>query len=147
MKNKKSLKDEIIRLKNEGFSYSEIQKKLNCSKGTISYHLGVGQKDKTINRTKSARTKIKQFIQEYKSNKKCADCGEDYPYWIMEFDHLRDKKFTIGRYNLKTISLDVIKEEVLKCDVVCANCHRNRTFNRMTKHGSHIGWENLNYKD
>lgn len=32
------VKDDIIKLRNEGYSYNEISKKLNCSKGTISFH-------------------------------------------------------------------------------------------------------------
>ena len=40
------LSDNIFKLRNEGMSYREIQRTLNCSIGTISYHLGEGQKDK-----------------------------------------------------------------------------------------------------
>jgi 5-methylcytosine-specific restriction endonuclease McrA len=47
----KNLKEQIITLKQRGLSYKDIQKQLNCSKGTISYHLGEGQKEKTYNRT------------------------------------------------------------------------------------------------
>ena len=42
MKNKK-LKEQIIELKSQGHSYNIIKEKLGCSKGTISYHVGVGQ--------------------------------------------------------------------------------------------------------
>jgi 5-methylcytosine-specific restriction endonuclease McrA len=38
---------EILQLREQGLSYREIQKELGCSKGTISYHLGKGQKEKT----------------------------------------------------------------------------------------------------
>lgn len=36
---RRGIKIEILKLHNIGFNYSEIQKKLNCSRGTISYHL------------------------------------------------------------------------------------------------------------
>lgn len=45
-----ALATNILKLKNSGHSYTEIAKILNCSKGTISYHLGEGQKSKTKKR-------------------------------------------------------------------------------------------------
>ena len=125
-----SKKEQILELKNKGFSYRKIQEITGCSKGTISYHLGIGQKDKVNSRTKDCRTKVKKYIQEFKTSRGCADCGEKYPYWLLEFDHLRDKKFTISEFSQHFSSLDKIKEEIEKCDVVCCNCHRNRTFFR-----------------
>ena len=47
------MKEKILQLRSEGKSYSEIQKELNCSRGTISYHCGKGQKEKTNIRRKS----------------------------------------------------------------------------------------------
>lgn len=55
------------------------------------------------------------------------DCGVPYPYYVMEFDH-RDpsqKLANIGR--LLGNSWKRLKDEIAKCDVVCANCHRERT--------------------
>jgi transposase len=129
-------KDEIKKLFDLGYSYSQIQKELGCSKGTISYHVGVGQKNKSLKRTRDRRDKIKKYIQEYKQGKSCTDCKEDYPYWILEFDHLKNKKFNISEYRTKTISLDIVKEEIEKCEIVCSNCHKNRTYLRLQNVGS-----------
>ena len=52
------MKEEILKLKSEGKSYGEIKKILNCSKGTISYHCGKGQKEKTKIRIKKRRQNI-----------------------------------------------------------------------------------------
>ena len=49
------MKDEILRLRNSGKTYSEIQKELGCSKGTIAYHCGENQKEKSNIRTKKRR--------------------------------------------------------------------------------------------
>jgi transposase len=143
----KTLKEQILELKNQGYSYNQIKEKLGCSKATISYHVGVGQKDRTKARTRDGRSKVRKYLQEYKAGKKCADCGENYPYWILEFDHLRDKKFTIGQFSSKTVDLTIIKEEIEKCDIVCSNCHRNRTFNRSLKDGGGVSWENCDYPE
>ena len=65
--------------------------------------------------------------------KPCMDCGIKYPHYVMDFDH-RDRlsKLTnINRMiNLHSYSKSKILEEVGKCDLVCANCHRIRTYNK-----------------
>lgn len=73
--------------------------------------------------------KIKQLIIEEKS-KPCADCGHSYPHFVMDFDHLDNKKFSISG-SQKRYSFDRIKEEISKCELVCANCHRIRTQGRI----------------
>jgi len=60
----------------------------------------------------------------------CVDCGVKYPSYVMQFDHVRGKKsFNIG--NVKGISLKRLLIEVEKCDLVCANCHAERTHMRL----------------
>ena len=57
----------------------------------------------------------------------CTDCGVQYPGYVMDFDH-RDpaaKSFTISTNLRKPWA--VVLEEIAKCDLVCANCHRERT--------------------
>lgn len=49
------MKEKILKLRQEGKSYSEIKKILNCSKSTISYYCGEGQKEKTKKRTEVRR--------------------------------------------------------------------------------------------
>lgn len=55
------LKDQILSLRQLGKTYDEIRNELGCSKGTIAYHLGDGQKDKTYNRRKLSRSKQHPF--------------------------------------------------------------------------------------
>ena len=143
----KTLKEKILELKAKGCSYNIIKEKLGCSKGTICYHVGVGQKDKTGKRRRDGRSRIRKFLQEYKSDKRCVDCGEDYPYWMLEFDHLKDKKFTISQFSSKTLDLEIIKEEISKCEIVCCNCHKNRTFHRSIKFGGDVSWESCRYPE
>lgn len=49
------MKDEILKLRIEGKSYNKISELLGCSKGTISYHCGVGQKAKNNIRRRKSR--------------------------------------------------------------------------------------------
>lgn len=144
------LKNNILELKSQGLSYRQIQEKLGCSKGTIAYHLGTGQKDKTLKRNRDRRNHISKWLHEYKSGKCCADCGENYPYWMLDFDHLPEKgskSFNIALFRTTTMSLEKVKEEVEKCEVVCANCHRNRTFYRILKDGSDTGIKECDYPE
>ena len=62
----------------------------------------------------------------------CADCGYKFHPVAMDFDHRvhTDKIKNIGTMMVKNWSLDRIKTEIEKCDIVCANCHRIRTYFR-----------------
>lgn len=69
------MKEEILKLRNEGKSYKEIVRILGCSKSTVCYHCGIGQKDKTKERTKNRRknvllNKLERFKCEKQSEKK-----------------------------------------------------------------------------
>ena len=65
------MKEQILKLKSEGKSYKEIQELLGCSKGTISYHCGIGQKEKTKNRRDKRRENIiKAKTDTFKYTKK-----------------------------------------------------------------------------
>jgi hypothetical protein len=48
---------------------------------------------------------------------------------VLEFDHLRDKEFSISK-GLVDRNWQSVLDEIAKCDVVCANCHRRRTAKR-----------------
>ena len=69
-----------------------------------------------------------RYLIAYFLNHPCADCGEADPI-VLEFDHLKDKAFNIGA-SLSGRSWASILDEIAKCDVVCANCHRRRTARR-----------------
>jgi hypothetical protein len=71
---------------------------------------------------------LNKIINAYK-NFPCMDCNVIYPYYVMDFDH-RDpaqKIFNISKPP-KQKDKNLIISEIMKCDVVCANCHRIRSF-------------------
>jgi hypothetical protein len=89
---------------------------------------------KHINSVKILKSKLTNYLDEFKRKGLCADCGfsgKEYP-GVLEFDHLKDKKFEISAFAKYILSLASLKEEMAKCDLVCANCHRIRTINRRT---------------
>jgi transposase len=124
-------RENILKLRNEGKSYRQIQEILACSKGTIAYHLGSGQKEKTHKRTRDLRSANTKRLRELKENIGCVDCKEMYPHYVLEFDHLPQyEKLGIVTNIARRYSWEKALEEVKKCDIVCANCHNIRTWNR-----------------
>jgi hypothetical protein len=74
-----------------------------------------------------AETRTKYLIGFFQSHP-CADCGEMDPV-VLEFDHLRDKRFEVTN-QFASRNWQEILDEIAKCDVVCANCHKRRTARR-----------------
>ena len=72
--------------------------------------------------------KRKQFILSFK-DKPCLDCNTKYPPFVMDFDHRdpSDKLFEING-SAANRSKANIELEIAKCDLLCANCHRIRTW-------------------
>jgi hypothetical protein len=64
----------------------------------------------------------------------CSDCGGSFPQCCMDFDHLdpATKRDGVTRM-ISHASLERILAEVDKCEIVCANCHRARTYRRRTE--------------
>jgi hypothetical protein len=79
---------------------------------------------------KRRRIKTREWIKQ-KKNSPCIDCGKKYPWYVMDFDHVKgSKKFNLSIAANKVYSIKKIEEEIKKCELVCANCHRIRTFNK-----------------
>lgn len=76
--------------------------------------------------------KMKDYVNQLKSEP-CMDCGVAYPPHVMDFDH-RDpaEKTDVINTLMKRGSWKKLNEEIDKCDVVCANCHRERTWGSRT---------------
>jgi hypothetical protein len=76
----------------------------------------------------------------------CSDCGERYPTYCMEFDHLKkdEKKYLVSRMLHGSYSISTILKEVSKCEVVCCRCHRNRSqirINQIKKHNHTLRYQ------
>lgn len=76
---------------------------------------------------------LSRYIQELKSKTPCLDCKISYPYYVMDFDHVRGRKHKNVMELIPTLSKKKIDEEIAKCEIVCSNCHRIRTHDRKSK--------------
>ena len=80
---------------------------------------------------KKHNKKVLDYVRKAKEVP-CADCKIQYPHYVMDFDHLRDKSFNISEGHLR-YGLARIIEEIQKCEIVCSNCHRIRTYGKEAK--------------
>lgn len=84
--------------------------------------------DQAVRRKRALGTERLDFLIAYLRKHPCVDCGET-DIVVLEFDHLRDKKFGIAQ-GLRDREWQSVLDEMAKCEVVCANCHRRRTARR-----------------
>lgn len=90
-------------------------------------------KEAYYERSKKQREEIRTFLQAVKSYP-CLDCGVTYPYYVMQFDHRPDEVKVLTPARLVNCgSWKKVVDEIMKCDVVCANCHAERTHQRMLR--------------
>lgn len=93
------------------------------------------------NRSKKAerdalrRAEGKAYVDQIKTSNSCADCGGKFHPVAMDFDHgSSPKNRSVAQLVSGAYKLDLIKAEIAKCELVCANCHRVRTWTR----GEHL---------
>ncbi len=60
----------------------------------------------------------------------CKDCNEKYLWVAMVFDHVRGEKVKNVARLLASGSMQAMLDEIQKCEVVCASCHRVRKAKR-----------------
>lgn len=98
----------------------------NCSP---SYNKG-DSKGRAIAIT-AIRHALKKELIRYKGGK-CEICGYDKCISALEFHHLNplEKEFSIGEYTSgNNVNIEKAFEEVDKCSLLCANCHREIHYN------------------
>jgi hypothetical protein len=87
-------------------------------------------KGKYIESSKAARMRKKAKLAKIK-DKPCLDCGVKYPHYVMEFDHISDNKVASIADLMMYKAWQTVLDEIAKCELVCANCHRARTYRRL----------------
>lgn len=80
------------------------------------------------------RKRVSNILREVKA-KPCLDCGKSYPFYVMDLDHRpgERKLFNLAHAHFAGKPVPLVEAEIAKCDVVCANCHRERTYQRLSK--------------
>ena len=122
-------KSDTDRLKGGGMPYKDPAKQKAAQRAWYERNTALAKQ-----RTKSRRTKRNQYKEEYKiANSVCPDCNISYPPHMLDFDHIvNDKVDTINKI-VRNGTMKQLLEEIPKCEVVCSNCHRHRTYMRSLK--------------
>lgn len=81
-------------------------------------------------RSQTERQKIRSYLAAIKNTSGCIDCGSMYPHYVLDFDHVRGTKIDNLSFMARWYSIEDIDKELSKCEIVCANCHRQRTHQR-----------------
>lgn len=84
-----------------------------------------------IGRANQRRLNLREELRQLKTAP-CMDCGVTYPWYVMDFDHRDGESKTDIVSRIANVgAAKRLREEIAKCDLVCANCHRVRTFTRI----------------
>ena len=83
-------------------------------------------------RVQENREKVWSYLEEHP----CETCGESDPI-VLEFDHIDQASKEYNVSEMSTLGWDKIHKEILKCRVLCANCHRRHT-------AIQLGWRCFN---
>lgn len=104
-------------------SYEKHREKISKSNGNRRKELGVYKKGRKLT--------LASYVNERK-DAPCADCAGSFHYCQMDFDHVRGEKLaSVSQLLAYGYGKVVIDKEIEKCDLVCANCHRLRTWDRL----------------
>lgn len=124
----------------------KIEKPIECfskNKGRSDGHSGQCKECHTVMRKEHYEKNKKRIFSQVNLQKKkyyewfaslkdkpCVDCGNKFPHYVMDFDHIKNKEFTLSNARQGRYSKEKILKEIDKCELVCSNCHRIRTHNR-----------------
>lgn len=127
-KQEKPLSDFNFKVKSLGIYHNQCRE---CTRLWVKNHYNSNREyylDKTRTRNKAIRLELQAYITEYFLNNHCVDCGER-DIRVLEFDHQGkiSKLDSVSSLIRARVPLIKVKEEIAKCEVRCANCHRKRT--------------------
>jgi len=122
-----AIKNQILKLREQGKNYEEIRKELKCSKSLVAYYCNSTSKEKAIKLQKNNRYAIRNRLKE-EFGGKCQICGYNKCLAALEFHHKdpKEKLFNVmdALWSLKGVKKEQAYEEAKKCILICSNCHR-----------------------
>lgn len=119
------------RLPIEAFNRAGSERQHWCRACFTAYFKARGKLHvKQVAESKSVRrAAARKLIAHHLSHHPCVDCDEADPV-VLEFDHLQEKRADLTHLVGEGYSAAALTREIRRCDVVCVNCHRERTARR-----------------
>lgn len=123
-------KENFKKKRKEHYELNKI-KTLESQKEWVKNHV-----EKSREYKRKYKNKNKQISKEYIRNLKIScSCGEN-EYIALDFHHIKESE---KEYHIHTLihhgyTLEKIKEELDKCEIICANCHRKKHFLKYSKY-------------
>lgn len=128
---KTDLPEELFRWKNKSKGWRQPYC-IECNKKYNRQHYKENKR-KYLEKAQAYNSHYKKEISErlfdYFSSNHCVDCGNSDPR-VLEFDHVRGKSKNISSMISDKNAWNKILDEISKCEVRCANCHRIVTMER-----------------
>jgi hypothetical protein len=95
----------------------------------LEYMRGWREKNKVkVNADKLLQTRKKRLENKLKAIEflggRCNSCGQVFDIWVYDFHHLNPEDKLCDPGSLMHLSWKSVQEEVKKCILLCANCHR-----------------------
>ncbi len=80
------------------------------------------------------RAALRLWYEDYRAELCCSECGESHPA-ILDFHHKdpKTKRYDISQMIGKGYAKKSILKEMMKCDILCSNCHRIFHYNEKMK--------------
>lgn len=82
-------------------------------------------REEEIERVQQRQDHLLEWVREVKAEQGCSKCDEDHPA-TLDYHHPNpdEKDRGVAKMAMDGLSKDRIREEMEKCELLCANCHR-----------------------
>lgn len=104
--------------------YKDKQKQKEKNREYQAKHYQL-KKQYYIDKAKIGREKLRDIVSKLKNDLRCEFCGEDH-IACLDFHHRdpSEKDFNISTAVVNGYGINRIMQEIAKCSILCANCHR-----------------------
>jgi hypothetical protein len=109
----------------------------SSSEAKKAYARAYYRRNRGLYKDHAAKTEARnqEYLRAYLRKHPCVDCGQD-DIRVLDFDHVRGKKLkAVTRMARSGVGLRKLQEEIDKCEIRCANCHRIKTWHSGPKLG------------
>lgn len=115
----------------KGLKYQAQCKECRRAQDKEQYETNPRRREQKLASIRKHKRDLREWYNTLKQGKPCADCGQTFHFAAMQWDHMpgQTKEGAIANMAARTSKQKVL-DEIAKCELVCANCHAVRTYER-----------------